>query len=147
MPNPSQSKGKRGEYLLRDHLRELGYTADRVPCSGAAQGAMFKGDVRASKDGKSLLFEVKLRANSFGPLYGELAAQKTDLIATNMANPGLMAAISTSLVRVLDPGIFLFAEKVSPFSRKLLAAQKFLGPCDILVLKDDRKPFLFVRYF
>jgi hypothetical protein len=45
--------------VLRDALRRFGFTADRVPSSGAAQG--FKGDIRFSKDGVTYLAELKAR--------------------------------------------------------------------------------------
>ena len=60
----SRDKGMRQEYLLRDYLRKLGWTADRVPSSGAAEG--FKGDIKAEKNGRTVLFELKARAPGVG---------------------------------------------------------------------------------
>lgn len=43
MPLNPRSKGKRGEYHVRDLIRGFGYKADRTPMSGAIEG--WKGDI------------------------------------------------------------------------------------------------------
>lgn len=62
----SRDKGNRGEYLVRDKLREAGFCVDRIPASGAAQG--FKGDLRIKYDNQEILVEVKTRKKDFTKL-------------------------------------------------------------------------------
>ena len=151
----SRSKGKRGEYSFRDYLRRMGYQADRVPSSGAAQG--FKGDVRAIKDGKTTLFELKTRKDSFKGFYDlmvDVHATGTDRIGLTM--PGLQKQcvdISTSIGGIYDTeGLYEFAH-AQPFYEKhkrtfarLKTLEAMLGESDILVCKDDRSPYLFFRF-
>lgn len=153
----SRQKGKRNEYALRDYLRRMGYQADRVPSSGAAQG--FKGDIRGVKDGKTTLFELKARRDSYGTFYAlidAIRATGTDRIGVTV--PGLKKQcvdISGSLGGIydVDPhGIYEFAQN-SPFYEKhkrafqrLAVMEELLGDSDILVVKDDRKPYIFFRF-
>lgn len=152
----SRRRGKRGEYLLRDYLRQRGWVADRVPTSGAAQG--FKGDVKATKYGKTLLFEVKNHSNAFKSIYAlydeHTKLAQDDLLSFVCPNEAkLCVGISTSLDAVLDgPDVYEFQdrnplnEKYKRTFKKIAGMQKLLGESDILVLKDNHKPFLFIRY-
>lgn len=152
----SRNKGKRAEYLLRDHFRNLGYTSNRVPLSGASQG--FKGDVTFSKDGVDYVAEVKSRKNSFAKIYEMyfkyMDEHKDDLLAfaygggeSNLVN------ISTSLHAVMGHAPYYtpearhpMFEKYSRTFRKVINMESLLGGADILVVKDDRMPLLFIRY-
>lgn len=151
----SRQKGLRGEYGLRDYLRKQGYKADRVPSSGAAQG--FPGDIRAVKDGKETLFEMKLRKASFKSFYeliSVLKSQGTDRLGVTV--PGLTKQcvdISGSLGGVYDTdGIYELVEKHPLYERfkrlfkRLNTLEKLIGKADILVLRDDRQPFVFLRF-
>lgn len=151
----SRAKGKRNEYSLRDYLRRMGYQADRVPSSGAAQG--FKGDIRAIKDGKTTLFELKTRKDSFKTFYDLMAAIRamgTDRIGVTV--PGLKKQcvdISGSIGGIYDTeGVYEFPQRL-PFYEKhkrafqrLAVLEEMLGESDILVIKDDRSPYIFFRF-
>lgn len=156
----SRDKGKRGEYALRDSLRREGWKADRVPSSGAAQG--FKGDVKAehAKHGGKL-FELKCRKGTFKKIYelyfAHLAQAGDDLLAVALpANEDQKSAclnLSTSLEAVLGGAdhhpLAHYHPQYKAFPktfRKLANLRKLLGEADILVLRDDRQPFLYLRF-
>lgn len=153
----SRSKGKRNEYLLRDFLRAQGWEADRVPSSGAAQG--FPGDIRAVKCGKTVLFELKARRDQFKKIYAlydaHCHAMKDDVLA--VVTPGIekhLVSLSSSFDALFTDPVqvyeraenhVLYNEYKRTF-RKLGTMYKYLQTCDVLVIKDDRKSFLFIRY-
>ncbi len=153
----AKRKGTSQEYVLRDHLRLLGWTADRVPCSGAAQG--YKGDVRGvTPQGRVVMFEMKSRKDTFKTIYAlydeHVKLAQDDLLA--IAIPGadtLCVNVSSSLDAVLGGADFhtivtkhpLYAKYKRTF-RKIENLEKLLGECEVLVIKDDRKPLLFLRW-
>jgi hypothetical protein len=152
----SKNKGRNQEYACRDYLRKLGWTAERVYASGAIAG--LPGDIKATKNGRTVLFELKTRKASFGKVYdlyaAHLAAKKDDVFAA--ALPGaekLCVEMSNSLDALLDSdGVFEVADShpcFSSFKRtfgKLKTMQEWVKSCEILVIKDDRRPYLFLRY-
>ncbi len=153
----SRRKGLSQEYRLRDALRSWGWEADRVPSSGAAEG--FPGDIRASKGGKELLFELKARKASFTSLYDmyeeHVQTMQDDLLSLLVPTPEALfkVEISTSLDAVLEGGfIFLppssmpLYEKHKRAIKRLPTVYEWLKKSDILVLKDDRRPLLFLRF-
>jgi hypothetical protein len=148
----SREKGKRAEYALRDEIRRYGFTADRVPSSGASQG--FKGDIRFSKDGKTYLAELKARKDEFKQVYAlfdRISKDEGDKIGVCIG--GQLVNISSSLLGVFeDCGIYRFADQLPcyrEFKRtfaKILNMKALVKDCDMLAVRDDRKPFLFLRY-
>lgn len=72
----SRAKGARGEYLIRDMLREAtGYKFERVPASGALE--YLKGDLYVPNERNRFCIEVKNYADS--PLNDSIfTAQKTN---------------------------------------------------------------------
>lgn len=66
----SRQKGDRFESSVVDQLRQAGFTAQRVPLSGAA-GGMFTGDLQfvSPRDYITRKIECKNRARGFGDLY------------------------------------------------------------------------------
>jgi Holliday junction resolvase len=72
----SRAKGARGEYLIRDMLREAtGYKFERVPASGALE--YLKGDLYVPNEKNRFCIEVKNYADS--PLNDSMfTAQKTN---------------------------------------------------------------------
>lgn len=136
----SRDKGKRNEYLVRDIFREHGWEADRVPSSGAAEG--FKGDIRVRPPWgippMSQLVEVKARKRAFTKVYEVLAARPDGVCGSDVT--GTRFYISPA-----PPSQY---QKYSEFKidldlSKLVA---FMGPCDILVLKDDHRPPIFLMF-
>lgn len=149
----SRNKGKRVEYEVRNYFRMLGYSADRVPSSGAAQG--FKGDVRVYNQNEEFLVEVKARSNNFDKIYQlyfeYVSTEKDDLLQLNVGPHCISVSVSFDSIKQ-NGGIFRPIEHLSNFKKYKRTYQKlghmhsFLGQAKILVLKGDRKPLLFVRY-
>ena len=152
----SRRKGQRGEYLLRDYLRTLGYVADRVPASGAAQG--FKGDVRATKDGKTYLFEVKNYADKFNSIYvlyeDVIRTMREDVVGFAFPfEKHVLVSLSSSLDSAIAGPLVYESHKQHKLYEKHKRAfemlgkmQRLLKEADILVIRTNRKPFLFILY-
>lgn len=144
----SRDKGSRVERLLRDVLRGQGYEADRVPLSGAAQG--FKGDVRFSKlgvqNGRQFTAEVKARKASFKSIY-DVFNQNTpgEENAYRFVADGILVTISDSFEPTQKGGTFM-PRTLDKTTRRILNLRRLKGDSDVLVIKDDREPFLFISY-
>lgn len=145
----SRVKGSTGEYAIRDYLREKGFSScHRVPASGAAQG--FKGDVQGERGGKIWRFEVKRRACAFTTLYILYEYAKLKRLA--LQYPGMSVIISDDVIDLLDLDVlFLHVENFGKEHKrglaKVLSLYQYVKECDILCVRDDRKPALFLRYF
>lgn len=139
----SRSKGARNERLLVEHLKRLGYSALRVPLSGAMAG--FKHDVTAVKDGVEYTFELKVRANEYASIYHYFKVNAKDgvvRIATEDSNTLLM---SDDFEKVKDPaGVYQFDE--SRTAKKLFGMNKLRQGAQFLVIRGDRVGFLFLSY-
>lgn len=155
MGKSQRDKGNRGEYQLRDELRRFGYEADRVPASGAAQG--FKGDVRFRKaGGVDRYAEMKSRKDSFASLYALFAAHyneaKDDALKV-VLDGGTLVNLSSSPVGALeDAGVYDHAPYLTYFEehkrafKRLHTLQKMVKGCDILAIKDNNRPILYLRF-
>jgi Holliday junction resolvase len=159
--NQSRHKGLRNEYALRDAVRAEGFVANRVPSSGAAEG--FKGDVTFAKDGIHGVMELKARKASFGKVYLLYDTFKTNDVFS-IAVPAIppeqgvhCISIHPTLAAALGGTDYYLAHKqytfkdnwVGMYNRtvtKLVNMKEMKGKSDILVVKDDRRPFLFIRY-
>lgn len=152
----SRNKGRRTEYELRDHLRRLGYKADRVPSSGAAQG--FKGDIHASKEGKTYIFEVKNYADKFNSIYvlyeAAIRSMKEDVVGFAFPfEKHVLVSLSSSLESAIEGPIVYESYKQHKLYEghkrafeMLGKMQRLLKESDILVIRTNRKPFLFIIY-
>lgn len=143
----SRNKGKRGEYEVRDHLRGYGLQAHRVPSSGAAQG--FKGDVVAKdKNNKEYVFEVKLRKEGFKTVYTLYESKKDDngIFSVWYNNTGI--TIANNAIKALDNSFYkdLSSDIKTQTLNKIYNLQKFLKGAHVLVIKDNNKPLLFIRF-
>jgi predicted SPOUT superfamily RNA methylase MTH1 len=144
----SRQKGMRNEYKLRDELIQLGYQARRVPLSGAQEG--YKGDVVFEKQGRTLTAEVKSRKDSFKSLYTLLFSVPSRLVALILKDGdgeklSELAVMGFSLEDVMSyNGVYVSLHAKQ--ARKLKNIRKWVQKCDILAVKDDRKPFIYVRY-
>ena len=154
MGKSQRDKGMRNEYLLRDQLRRFGYTADRVPASGASQG--FKGDVRFTKGDQSFLAEAKARKCSYTSLYALFAAHfahsKDDTLKL-VTDDGQLINLSSSPIGALEPGgVYEYAYNLPWYAfhkkavRRLGTLKKLAKDCDMLAIKDDNRPFLYLRF-
>jgi len=150
----SRDKGKRAERDLVAYLKAKDYQAYRVPFSGAMakhtgqDKNVYGEDVRAEKNGKKVVFEVKCRGKGFEMVYKYLKG---------VPNIGFSAgldcyAVGTDIDQVLAikeyPSIdFEFHKRVI---RKLKSMRKWLpedSPHEIvLAIKAAREPFIFIRY-
>lgn len=145
----SRDKGKRGEYQARDALRADGFLADRVPSSGAAQG--FKGDIKFSRNGVTMLAEVKVRAGqSFKHVY-QLFADTSQNGLTSVYHA--RDTQDLTCIDIADKMSTLLASDgyYNPLPghkgiKQALKLQEMLKEADVLIIKNDRKPFLYLRY-
>jgi hypothetical protein len=147
----SRDKGARGERNLKAELLRLGWhDVYRVPLSGAAQG--FKSDVLARPPGlgQEWSFELKCRRAGFESIYtflfmygGSCAFSLADGTCIRVSYyPDNMIGSSEVLYLSSDK----FPEADQSAIRKIVSCRKWLGEADVLVLKQDRKPWIFIRY-
>lgn len=149
----SRRKGQIHEYAVRDALRAEGFTADRVPSSGAAEG--FKGDVRFTKAGVERLAEVKARRKEFHRIYALVAAHATNgCLSMAIGTPDALVCISVAptATQALACCTYSPAARFQESAlgakgvRKLLNCGQYVKECDMLVLHDDRREYLYVVY-
>lgn len=150
----SRQKGKRGERLVRDYFRGLGYNAKRVVGSGAHESidARLRGDVQIEVNGELLSAEVKVRQNEFKSIYAlyETLGSRPRLFSYNRLSACVSHSFSdlgytsplTAEAIVCDASANVDLKAV----KKLFGLSKFVKTCDFLVIKIDRKPLLFIRY-
>lgn len=161
MGRSQRQKGAREERLLVEDLRKAGWDAKRVPLSGAAQG--FKGDVIAEKEGRTYVLEKKSRKDEFKTVYEAYAALKKEY-AISLCTFTLVAdiggAVCVDLTDNLDdllPGLGFIpaylpltqvkaAEQHGRALKRLLGFRKWVKDADVLVLRDNGRPHLYVRY-
>jgi hypothetical protein len=145
MGRSQRQKGARGEYLVRDLLRAHGFTAHRVPASGAAQG--FKGDVEASHpDHGTSKFEVKLRGDNFKTVYLLYDNNKTsETLRVNIK--GVMVTITRDPLKLFETERHFKEIYLLPRAEnKIINLRKLLKDCDYLAVKDNNKPVLFLSF-
>lgn len=147
----SRRKGLIHEYAVRDALRAEGYEADRVPSSGAAEG--FKGDIRFRKDGREYLAEVKARRKEFHRIYALVDRYATNgCLSLACGEAGVCISIAPTAAEAFACATFTPSRRYeqtpvdSKGVRKLLNVRQFVKGCDILVLHDDRRSYLYVVY-
>jgi Holliday junction resolvase len=153
----SLRKGKRVEYEIRDELRALGYIVDRIPASGNSQG--FKGDLRVidPKTQATLVVEVKARKSEFKLIYELLATLEyvhtkgingeADITASHSFRDMFIQPTSSITAEEEVLTEILFVERIGKrHFTKLRTLKKYFKNCDILVVKDDRKPPIYLRY-
>lgn len=153
----ARERGRRAEYAVRNYLRMLGWTAERVPCSGAA--AAIKGDVVANKGERKLTLEVKSHHGKFNKFWAMLDAYRRikgdDLISVFIPSSTgrSVCDISESLEGLYDSdGVYELPNNLGlgvewdVTLKRLPTLQRMVGDSDILVLHENRKPFLFFRF-
>ncbi len=117
-----------------------------------------------SPEGKEVLFEVKARKDSFGSIYdfesndsiefdrALLAKGDLDTVPFGHrieAGSTLTVVVSYSLYHVLKKPLTVRppSRLGARMSKRFKTLQKLLGEAQILVLKDNGKPFLFLRFY
>jgi len=155
----SRDKGSRVERELVRRLIEEGYDAYRVPFSGAMSNhtasdkERYSHDVIAKKDGRTYKFEVKARG---GTQFDILHKALIDQVAPSFSRFGdpLISGVcfGYSLQQVLNIVYFYsIKEEQKKLYKRLLSFRPWLGPeefgsTQILAVKSDREPFIFIRY-
>lgn len=149
----SRRRGKRGEYLLRDYLRARGFQSDRVPSSGAAQG--FKGDVTFDNGTLKGTAELKNHSGTFKKLYDlyfeNVRINSTDIMSFSIADMCIDMSTSIDSVYATESVYPVYtshklAEKYSRTFQRFGTLKAMKGTSDIFVIKDNRMPFLFIRF-
>lgn len=153
MGNFSRSKGRREEQQLVLYLAKLGYQAERILRQYQAAG---QPDVKATKDGKTITFEKKARRASFKAIY-DLYAQEKDndgtmcFVTHSFGTPVAVSTDFPSLLTVDRLFRNLTAHPVAPKKMKVFLRieklKELKQSADFLVIKDNGKPQLFLRYW
>lgn len=153
MGKASRDKGARSERALRDELIRHGWQdVVRVPLSGAVKTRPeYQSDVsgRPPGLGTEITFENKARAAGFDPIYA--------LLPHGTVSLSFIALSGECVVLSLDPNesirvtYFIPIESYDPKIQKVLNSvlkkcRDWIGTAQILSLKQDRKPFLYIRY-
>jgi Holliday junction resolvase len=149
----SRQKGYRGEYELVKLLKLQGLDAKRVPCSGSAAG--FNGDIHVSNGSRNVVIEVKSRRDEFKSIYALFDRYEDEglvfftqdddtlIISNNINNLGFFVN-PTGMYHVFCSRDLTDEDKKS--ASKLFKLQKHVKESDMLAIKIDRKPYLFIRY-
>lgn len=146
----SREKGRRGEQQLVLYLFKLGYEAERILRQYQEAG---QADVKAQKDKAITTFELKCRKASYKRIY--------DLYYSERGPDGVLAfvldkpiAVSSNFEDLLVPDRAFRSLEVfppTPQQRKVYARiremEKIKQSADYLVLKDNSKARLFIRYW
>lgn len=145
----SRNKGRRGEQQLVIYLSTLYYKAERILNQAHTPGLP---DVKATKHGKTYTFENKCYHDRSKTIYTYFNMNSGILpVVGALLSPTVGVAISEDFELLsnasdikLYPPSSKFEEKVYA---KLLKFNEERGSADFLVLKDDRKVRLFLRYW
>ena len=146
MGKSQRNKGYRGEYIVRDLLRKHGFTANRVPSSGAAEG--FKGDIDASHpEYGNVKFEVKFRRDNFKSIYLIYDTYRAGSTQLRLLIGDCLVTFTTNPENLFNKDKFFQIKDISRRTEgKILNLQKLLKGCDFLAIKDNNKPVLFLEF-
>ena len=152
MGKASRDKGARVERALRDELTRHGWEgATRVPLSGAMKTRVeYQSDVTARPPGfvNEVTFECKARAKGFDAIYALLGRQ--DALYFSVGT-GDLCVVTLDPNRAIESGSFPDITTFPPEQQKVMRSivkkcRDWIGTAQILALKQDRMPFLYVRY-
>ncbi len=161
MGRSQKVKGYREERALVIELAKAGWTTKRVPYSGATKDD--KGDVLAEKEGTKFRLEKKSRRGAFGSVYAAYTALKKEYgisLVTFSLSPDTGGVTCIDFTDNLDdflPGLGFFPvhtvaaslkswEQHGRAMKRLLTFRKWVQEADILVIRDNHKGHLFIRY-
>ncbi len=123
---------------------------------GSGDLMSMKGDVWAKKGIRRVLFELKTRHNTFQRIYVLMDTVYPNQTAAISYEDGTLVRISYNVDHVLEvnPDLIYFPalgiranfRKYGPTLNKIKNMKSLLGEANILVIKDDHKRFLFLRY-
>ncbi len=141
----SRNKGSREERGLVQQLNEFGFSNPRrVPLSGAMRG--FKFDVLAEDLlGKTVTFELKTRKKSYTWVYDLLLSP---VERCNFDGIGQVAfGYDPSLVSAVGYNNIFTAITTPRLVGKFKTLYKLKGEADFLVLKDNNRKRLFLKFW
>lgn len=149
----SREKGRREEQGLVLYLSKLGYKAERILRQYQAQG---QPDVKTLAP-EELTFEMKSRAGNFKRIYDLYFAEKDDqgTLSFVMSPNSTAVAVNTDFA-VLHGGGYTFAnlalfppgdKALLKVYNRLVGLKELKQDADYLVIKDNNKPRLFIRYW
>lgn len=147
----SRNKGARSERALRDELIRHGWQdVRRVPLSGAVKTSLAYQDdvVGTAPNGKELRFENKARAAGFDSIYALLPPSVDKLC---FADGHELVVLTLDPNKMLEsasfPDITTFDPKVQKALRSVVKkCRDWIGNAEVLSLKQDRRPFIYIRY-
>lgn len=150
----SRMKGRREEQQLVLHLAKLDYKAERILRQYQAAG---QPDVKATKGDKTITLENKSRHSSFKSIYTVYYDDRDleGLLCFVLCSSGVAVAMSTDFEKVIkcEGQVFRNLTTFPPNPKYLKVYQRLVGlkqvkqDADVLVLKDNGKPRLFIRYW
>lgn len=151
----SRDKGARSERALRDELLRQGWQdVRRVPLSGAVKTALAYQDdvVGTAPDGKEYRFENKARATGFDAIYALVPPGVTVAFHDEKMNVVVMSLDPNAVLEAAKqqslPFLGVFEAKPQRAMRSVIKkCEDWIGNAHILSLKQDRMPFLFIRYY
>lgn len=139
--------------MLVHELNAQGWEARRVPLSGGTDYA--KGDVEATKHGIMLRLEKKARGNAFGSVYAAYEALKREFnrsLVTLSIDDQCIELTDVLDDLVTKEELFRLAENTKAYEvhkrgmHRLITFKQWVESADVLVLRDNHKKHLFVRY-
>lgn len=144
-------KGARGELSLCLHLNLIGYDARRVIRTRAVKGYEkdVVPDVIATRNEIEYTFECKFSANRFKSVYALFEKEAPGgSLAFTLSSEGPYVAMSTDFekIRGASSHHFLFLEPTKTV-QKIVRLQKLLKGAQYLAIKQNNKPFLFLRFW
>lgn len=148
----SRSKGRREEQQLVLHLASHYWKAERILQQYQKAG---QPDVRAVKNGVTLTFEMKSSSRaSYKSIYNMYDAYKDHEGALRFIWEGVAVGITTKFENLLPtdqhfseapPGCPL--AQLAAFRRVVGTLKALKQDADFLVLRDNNKPRLFLKYW
>jgi Holliday junction resolvase-like predicted endonuclease len=147
----SRNKGARVERELVKMLNDAGFTALRVPLSGAAKG--FEYDVIAAKDGRNFSFEVKARGTGFESVYEFYNREAKDGVMAYEGDNNSLFYASTDIKKLINlkDCVAIHRDHQGTKDRRVIdkihRMQALTKGANFLAIKGDRMGFIFIRYF
>lgn len=142
----SRNKGARNERELVNYLKEQGWQAERILRQYQVSN---EPDVVATKGDKTITLEMKSRRSSFSKIYELLDEQRKENDCVQRFIPSNLqgACVCYDINCILSPcqTYLPIDEKDKRFLKTLKCLDEFLGKANILVLKDDRRPMMFLK--
>lgn len=112
-----------------------------MPLSGAM--AHYKGDVIGFKDGVQHLFELKCRKDLFLWVYAYLDQKGPRTFSFEKT----LVAVDYSLDAVKGANTYpTLPNELEKVGKRIIKLRDFVGESEYLVLKVDRKGYVFIRY-